>query len=160
MSQLFNQFSYPIFAIAALALVFFVLRRRVGLRALVAVEAVIALAFLAGFLALRTGDGDAADVANYEAIISNGQPTFIEFYSNYCTACLMARPAVDALIDDIRPTFNILRVNVHSDVGLPMVAAYGFRYTPEFVLLNPDGEELWRGHTPPDTGILTAASAG
>ena len=157
MSGLFNQFSFPLMAVAALALAFLLLRRFVSLRTLVAVEIALALAFAAGFFALRTGEGDIASVEQFEDIAANGKPTFIEFFSNFCTGCLVVRPAVDDLIADIEPEFNIVRVNIHTEAGLTLRERYGFSFTPEFVLLDPEGAEVWRAHVvPPETAIQSA----
>ena len=39
-------------------------------------------AVLAAFLALRTTSSPVGSVAEVDALLRNGQPTFIEFYSN------------------------------------------------------------------------------
>jgi hypothetical protein len=67
------------------------------------------------------------------------------------------RPTVDALIADIGADFNVLRVNIHTDAGRELSEQLGFNFTPEFLLLNADGQEVWRDHIPPSTDILSRA---
>jgi len=157
MNMLFNQFSYPLMTAGALLIVFLVLRRRVKPAVILLIEAALIVIFVGGFLAFRTGDGDLADISGFETVLANDKPTLIEFFSNFCTGCLVIRPAVDALIADIGGDFNILRVNIHTDAGRELRERLGFSFTPEFVLLDADGAEVWRGHTPPVDDALSQA---
>ena len=157
MSNIFNQYSYPLIALGVLLLVFMLLYRRISARNIVLVEIGLVVVFVGGFFALRTGEGDLADISGFEAVMANDKPTFIEFFSNFCTGCLVIRPAVDALIADIGGDFNILRVNIHSDAGRELRERLGFNFTPEFVLLNSEGAEVWRDHVPPSDDILSRA---
>lgn len=155
-----NQFSYPLIAAGVLLVAFVLLRRIVSMRAVAAVEVLLALAFVAGFFALRTGEGDVADIRDHEAIIGNGRPTMIEFFSNFCTACLVLRPTVDDMIASLGDDVNVLRVNIHSEEGQKMREAYNFSFTPEFVVLDGAGIEIWRDHAPPQLSALQALVPG
>ncbi len=157
MSVVFNQFSYPLIAAGVLLVVFFWMYRRVRPARILFVEITLVVVFVGGFFALRTGDGDLTDIATFETVITNDRPTFIEFFSNFCTGCLVVRPTVDALIADIKGDFNILRVNIHTDAGRELRDRLGFSFTPEFVLLDADGAEVWRDHVPPSDDILIRA---
>jgi thiol-disulfide isomerase/thioredoxin len=150
-----NQFSFLFFSISGIALLFLLLRsRRASWRVtLSASGAVVALA-VAAFLLLRPGLSDVNSAQAARAVITNGKPTLIEFFSNYCIGCMTARPAVDALVADIQTSFpdafNVLRIDIHTDFGRELRDIYGFSYTPEFILFNPQGQETWRSHAPPD----------
>ncbi|NDJ63022.1 MAG: hypothetical protein GYB67_18020, partial [Chloroflexi bacterium] len=149
-----NQYSYLLLSVFALIVVAVVLIRRQTRRsALLIALGGIALLLTASFFALRPGFSDVTTVAAADALISNGSPTLIEFYSNYCLGCLAVRPEVDALIADIRArypdSFDILRIDIHTDFGAVLRERYDFTYTPEFVLLDARGGETWRGHVPP-----------
>lgn len=159
MSSIGNQFSFVFFALGTLIAVLLVLRwRRVHWRATVIIGLVIALVFTGGFLAFRVGASDVSSVGAAQAQIGNGKPTFLEFYSNFCAGCMSARPAVDALVSNMGDQFNILRIDIHTPVGREMRAIYGFTYSPEFVLFNPGGEEIWRSNSPPSNTDLDRAS--
>lgn len=156
--NLFNQFSYPLIAAGVLAVVSLLLiRLRVRLPALIAVQTTLVVVVVAAFLFLRTGDGDLSDITAYDALVANDRPTFIEFFSNFCTGCLVMRPSVDALIEDIDGEFNVLRVNIHSEAGRALIDRLTFSFTPEFIVLDADGREVWRDHVLPSSDILQRA---
>lgn len=73
-------------------------------------------------------------------------------------ACLAARPAVDGIVNNIQGDFNILRVDIHTDIGRMLRENLNFSFTPEFVLFNDQGVEVWRGHTPPTPEQLALAA--
>lgn len=79
----FNQHSYLFLSAFMLALV-----GALSLRGGVTRSGLIALgvtfvALLAGWLASRTGPSTYADTGEVESALSGGQPTLVEFYSNY-----------------------------------------------------------------------------
>ncbi len=154
-----NQFSYPLIALGVLLVSLLLLRRlvRVPWRYVAGIEVLLAALFVIGFFVLRPGASDVSTVEEARALIGNGRPTFVEFFSNYCTGCLVARPAVDAVIEQIDGEFNILRINIHSSEGRDLRDQYEFSFTPEFVLFTPQGVEVWRAHVPPGEAELNAA---
>ncbi len=157
--NLFNQFSYPIIATVVLVALFLLLRRynKANWQGILGAELLALALFVGGWIALQPGAGDADSVGSVENTITNGRPTFVEFFSNYCTGCLLMRPAVDRLVEGIDDEFNILRVNIHSDVGRELRQRYTFSFTPEFLLLTPSGNVVWRDHIPPSEQDLALA---
>ncbi len=148
--QILNQFSYLFITLAVLLASFILLQRYVVDRRLVAGAMVaITVLSLTGMLLLRPGSSDVATPSQAQQSIYNGKPTFLEFFSNYCAGCLALRPSVDLLVSDIGDDFNILRVDIHTDLGREMRETYGFTYTPEFVLFDRNGQEVWRDHSLP-----------
>ena len=148
--SLLNQYSYVIISIIVLFASLLILRRYLADRRIMAIAA-ISLIFLSvtGLFLLRPGAGDVSDVTVAEATIQNGKPTFLEFFSNYCAGCMAIRPVVDQIATDLGEDFNIIRVDIHTDAGRVLRDRYSFTYTPEFILFDNEGQELWRGHTPP-----------
>ena len=74
------------------------------------------------------------------------QPVLVEFYSDYCAGCLAARPAVDSLEREMGDRLRVVRLNVASAAGQELALQLQVdNRTPSFVLLDPDGNELWRG---------------
>lgn len=157
--NLLNQYSYVIIAVIVCAVLYLGLRRFAKATQSGAVGAVLLAAaiFIGGFALLQTGEGDVTEVSQVDALVANGQPTFIEFFSNYCTGCLLLRPTVDGIIADIGDDFNVLRINIHSTAGRELREAYDFSFTPEFVLLDSSGQEVWRDHVPPSNADLQRA---
>ncbi|MBE2271564.1 MAG: hypothetical protein IAE80_25245 [Anaerolinea sp.] len=159
--ELANQFSYLLFGLGTLVALTAVLRwRRVAWRPVLLIGLLVVTVFTAGFLALRPGVSDVTDAAEAQALIGDGKPTLLEFYSNYCAGCMAVRPQVDALIAELGDTFNVLRIDIHTPVGRELRRVYGFTYSPEFVLFDADGRETWRSNSPPPAAELARISAG
>lgn len=157
--NIFNQFSYPIIVLAVVIGIFLLMRRffKVKIPYVVAAEALVIVVALSGFIILRPGSStiSSSDVAF--DIINNGKPTFLAFFSNYCTGCIAVEPVVDQLVTEIESEFDVLRVNIHTPFGRELRRHYEFSFTPEFVLFNASGEEVWRDHIPPTQTALELA---
>jgi thiol-disulfide isomerase/thioredoxin len=166
--NILNQFSYPLIGLGAVILTVLILRGLLGARWrwVIAINATIILIFVGGFLLLRTGEGDrVGDVTDFRALLANRRPTFVEFFSNYCTGCLLLRPTVDAIVADIGDEYNVLRIDIHSPEGRAIRQAYDFSFTPEFVIFDQAGQEIWRDHVPPtaetlDRGLSSTSTVG
>ena len=157
MDRIFNQYSYVIISLAVLIATVLVLRYFVAnWRVILAAVGGLLVFVIAGFLLLRPGFSDVDSLSAAEAMIQNGRPTFMEFFSNYCAGCLAIRPVVDSLIEDMDDSFNILRVDIHTDTGRELRQQYDFSYTPEFLLLDNQGNEVWRSHSPPTQDQINA----
>lgn len=159
-----NQYSYVLIALGSLLGVFVITRLlRLRWRVTVAGLLIAALVFSGIYAALRPGNGDVETIEAAEAVLDNGNPTLVEFFSNFCAGCLSVRPAVDRLVERLREdypnAYNILRVDIHTPVGRELRARYGFSFTPEFVLFNRQGSEIWRAHVPPDAAQIARAAA-
>jgi thiol-disulfide isomerase/thioredoxin len=157
--NLLNEFSYPIIALVALVGIFAFMRGLLSIRwrYVLITEAALMTVFVAGFLLLQTGLGDVTDLQTAQMMIGGDRPTFVEFFSNYCTGCLILRPAVDNIVNEIEGEFNILRINIHSVEGRALRQQYDFSFTPEFVLFDAGGTEVWRDHIPPTSAQLELA---
>ncbi|MGQ9887576.1 MAG: TlpA family protein disulfide reductase [Aggregatilineales bacterium] len=157
-----NQYSFVVISFIALSLSIVALRRynaswSVSLGAALTLAALL----LAGYFLLRPGASDAENAGDAFALIeSSGKPTVLEFFSNFCAGCLAVRPVVDRLAAEIADEFNVLRVDIHTEPGLTLRARYRFSYTPEFVVFDRTGREVWRAHVPPDEAALNLARTG
>jgi thiol-disulfide isomerase/thioredoxin len=80
-----------------------------------------------------------------------GQPVLLELQSPYCVACIVAKPSVDRLEQELQGKLVVQRVNIQSDAGKNLAARYEVEATPTFIFLNAAGKEQWRGF-----GILDA----
>ena len=153
-----NQFSYVLMVAAILLGSLLILRRmRVRWPAVTLTQLGFLGLFVVGFFVLRPGASTVSDFDVAESIIDNGTPTFVEFFSNYCTGCIAVEPFVDRVVSDIEGEFDIIRVDIHTTVGREMRAAYGFSFTPEFVLFDDEGQEVWRDHVPPSSVQINLA---
>ena len=81
--QFLNQHSYLLICAIVLGILAIALFRRRARRAWLIWLGVFVVA-IAGWFALRTGEGTTFNsVADYEAALRSGQPTLVEFYSDY-----------------------------------------------------------------------------
>ena len=153
--NIFNQFSYAIISLIVIVASLLILRQARASRQLMALVAGALVTFsLAGFLLLRPGISDVDSASSAQSMIQNGKPTMLEFFSNYCAGCLALRPSVDLLTSDIEEQFNILRIDIHTDFGRELRNLVGFSYTPEFVLFDRDGQEVWRANSLPPLEVI------
>lgn len=155
-----NQFSYVIFSALSLAVAY------LGLHAVSKAQprfnaswlniSLLSLGVIltAGFLFVRPGLGNVQSPAQVQALIQNGRPTVIEFYSNYCIGCMGIEPQMQALTEDLSPTHDVLRVDIHSALGRKLRQEIDFHYTPEIIVFNYQGDEIWRGHHIPQKSVI------
>ena len=81
--QFFNQHSYLLISAIVLGVVAIALFRRHARRAWLIWLSLVIVA-VAGWFALRTGEGTQFNsVDDYETALRSGQPTLVEFYSDY-----------------------------------------------------------------------------
>jgi thiol-disulfide isomerase/thioredoxin len=150
MREFLQQHSYVFISLAVVVGLMILLRLlKVRWRYTLATTGTVATVLTLALFALRPGLSDVESVQAAQAMLHNGRPTFLEFFSNYCAGCVLARPAVDRLVQDIDDEFNILRVDIHTEFGREMRRQLGFEYSPEFVLFDTAGQEVWRDHSPP-----------
>lgn len=84
MTSLFNQYSYLLMSAAITVVVALVLRAlRFRRLAIVTSTLVIGSVSVAGWIALRPAWNDVSSLSEAQAILDNGRPTFVEFYSQY-----------------------------------------------------------------------------
>lgn len=150
MENIFNQYSYILISLAVLVASAVLLWRYTADKRIIAgMMIVLVLLSITGLLLLRPGSSDINSVSAAQAALRNGKPTFMEFFSNYCAGCLALRPAVDLLVTEIKDEYNILRIDIHTEFGRELRQSFQFTFTPEFVLFDNAGQEVWRAHTLP-----------
>jgi thiol-disulfide isomerase/thioredoxin len=101
---------------------------------------------VAVFLGLRTESGSATltaiaqDAVPLEVALSNGKPTLMEFYANWCTSCQAMAPAMSALKQQYGDRVNFVMLNVDNTKWLPEVLSYRVDGIPHFVFLGKEGK--------------------
>ena len=147
---IFNQYSYVLISLVIVGISIVLLwRYAVDRRVITAVAFSFTLLSVGGYLLLRPGLSDVDSVNQAQSTLQNGKPTFLEFFSNYCAGCLALRPRVDLITNEIADEYNILRIDIHTDFGRELRQNFQFTYTPEFILFDDMGQEVWRDHTIP-----------
>ncbi|MBN4064314.1 thioredoxin family protein [Dehalococcoides mccartyi] len=143
MLEFFNQYSVfiaiPGFIIAMLALLPIRSKRKQIMT--YSVAGVIALAVV---LALQPGSSTVASEAEAHNVIASGNPVFVEFFSNSCTACIASEPIVRSLENEIADDVEILKLNVQDTLAAQLMRDYRAYLTPTFLVISRDGEVIWR----------------
>lgn len=159
MNAILNQYSYVFISLGALLALLLILRVVRVRWPLIAVTLLAVTAVLtSGWMILHPTLNDVDNSQDAEIMLTNGKPTFVEFFSKYCVGCITARPTIDSLVSTIQDDFNVLRIDIHTDFGRFLREKYQFSYSPEFVLFDTRGEEVWRDHVPPSVIQLSQAA--
>ncbi|GAB4277081.1 MAG: thioredoxin family protein [Oscillatoriaceae cyanobacterium] len=97
------------------------------------------------FLGLRTDTTSislpelAAESVPLEVALSNGKPTMMEFYANWCTSCQAMAPELEELKQHYQDQINFVMLNVDNSKWLPEILKYRVDGIPHFVFLTPNG---------------------
>jgi thioredoxin-related protein len=57
---------------------------------------------------------------------------------------MVAKPIVDGIEREHTGSIKVIRLNVQESHSRPFMARYDFQFTPTFILLDADGNEIWR----------------
>lgn len=113
---------------------------------LIAVVAIILGVTL--FLGLQTETGlasldtQAEDSTPLEVALSNGKPTLMEFYANWCTTCQAMAQDLGELKQQYADSVNFVMLNVDNTKWLPEILNYRVDGIPHFVFLDTEGNAI------------------
>lgn len=110
----------------------------------------VALALLVAWLILRTPGDTFASAAELEARLRSGQPTVVEFYSNRCSICLVSKPKVDRLEQDLVGQARVMRLNIGDPTGSALATRWGVVGVPTFFVLDGAGQIVYVQAGAPD----------
>jgi thiol-disulfide isomerase/thioredoxin len=122
-----------------------------------AIALVAILLSTALFLGLKTETAPglltamAAESVPLETALTNGKPTLMEFYANWCTSCQAMAPELQTLKQNYSDRVNFVMLNVDNTKWLPEILKYQVDGIPHFVFLNPTGDSIAEaiGELPP-----------
>ncbi len=77
-----------------------------------------------------------------EVALSNGKPTLMEFYANWCTVCQAMAPDIAQFEQQYTDKLNFVMLNVDNTKWLPEMLKYRVDGIPHFVFLNQKGEAI------------------
>ena len=107
-----------------------------------------------------------------DVALSNGRPTMIEFYADWCQVCREMAPAMLKLEQSTQEQLDVVMVNVDNPRWQGLVDRYDVNGIPQLNLFNAEGDAVGRsiglrrerGTLPPrrcaDSGLPTADLAG
>jgi thiol-disulfide isomerase/thioredoxin len=118
-------------------------RLRNFLIALVAIVLGVALFF---GLQTETGamslDTQAEESTPLSVALTNGKPTLMEFYANWCTSCQAMAKDLGELKQEYGNSVNFVMLNVDNTKWLPEILNYRVDGIPHFVFLGTDGKSI------------------
>ncbi len=100
------------------------------------------------FLGLQTETGpssldtQAEESTPLEVALSNGKPTLMEFYANWCTSCQAMAKDLGELKQQYADSVNFVMLNVDNSKWLPEILNYRVDGIPHFVFLRNDGRAI------------------
>ncbi|AFY32350.1 thioredoxin family protein [Calothrix sp. PCC 7507] len=77
-----------------------------------------------------------------EVAVSNGKPSLVEFYADWCTVCQKMAPDITQLEQQYADKVNFVMLNVDNTKWLPEMLKYRVDGIPHFVFLGKDGESI------------------
>jgi|SRR5579883_306333 thiol-disulfide isomerase/thioredoxin len=113
---------------------------------LIAIVAIILIVVLA--LGLRSETTTAslskidAQSTPLDVALTNGKPSFVEFYANWCTVCQKMAPDIAKLEEQYSDKVNFVMLNVDNTKWLPEMLRYRVDGIPHFVFLGKDGNPI------------------
>nr|WP_242019092.1 MULTISPECIES: thioredoxin family protein [unclassified Trichocoleus] len=100
------------------------------------------------FFGLRTEtssvslDAQAQTSTPLEVALSNGKPTLMEFYANWCTSCQAMAKDLGELKQEYAESVNFVMLNVDNNKWLPEMLRYRVDGIPHFVYFGKNGEAI------------------
>jgi len=117
------------------------------IRNLVVAMAAIALTVLV-FLGIRTQSASpslaalAETAVPYDVAQTNGKPSLLEFYADWCTTCQAMAGEMAELREIYGDQVNFVMLNVDNNKWLPEMVEYRVDGIPHFVYLDHDGTPI------------------
>lgn len=84
----------------------------------------------------------AEDATPLNVALTNGKPTLVEFYANWCTVCQGMAPELAEIKQQYAENANFVMLNVDNSKWLPELAKYRVDGIPHFVFLDREGAEV------------------
>ncbi|QPN61151.1 thioredoxin [Synechococcus sp. CBW1002] len=120
-------------------------RRERVLLAMIAAALAVALVWLRGGLHPEAPlEQLARRSLDLPVALSNGRPSLVEFYADWCEACRSMAPAMEAVERQHRDRLNVVLLNVDNPRWLPEIERYEVNGIPQLELFDNNGQSVGR----------------
>jgi len=129
--------------------------------------AVLAAALAVVLLVLRGGLQPAAPLEklarqslDLPVALTDGRPTLVEFYADWCEACRAMAPAMETIEQHHRDQLDVVLLNVDNPRWQPEIDRYEVNGIPQLELFNADGTAIGRSlgaRSAPELEALSSA---
>ena len=92
--------------------------------------------------------------------LSDGRPTLVEFYADWCEACRSMAPAMEAIEKQQRGQLDVVLLNVDNPRWQPELDRFAVNGIPQLELFNSRGDDIGRAlgaRSAPELASLTTA---
>ena len=119
-------------------------RERMALAAVAALLALLLLWLRGGLHPEAPLERLARQSPDLQVALSNGQPTLVEFYADWCEACRTMAPAMESLERQRRGGLNVVLLNVDNPRWQPELERYAVDGIPQLELFDAAGVDVGR----------------
>jgi thiol-disulfide isomerase/thioredoxin len=119
-------------------------RERMALAAVAALLALLLLWLRGGLHPEAPLERLARQSPDLQVALSNGQPTLVEFYADWCEACRTMAPAMEVLERQRHGALNVVLLNVDNPRWQPELDRYAVDGIPQLELFNAEGVDVGR----------------
>ena len=120
----------------------------------------VLIGFAAAYILLQTPGDTFGSTEEIVALLNDGTPTVVEFYSNHCSVCLISKPKVDEIETRLEGKARVLRLNVMEEAGRDLAIELGVRATPTFFIFDGHGHIVQVSVGSPDVEAIVNAVEG
>jgi thiol:disulfide interchange protein len=113
--------------------------------AIVSIAIVLAIALALGVRAQNSSSNletQAKQSQPLDLALTNGKPTLMEFYANWCTSCQAMAPDLAVVKSQFGDRVNFSMLNVDNTKWLPEVTKYRVDGIPHFVFFDSQGKPI------------------
>ena len=135
-------------------------RERLLLAALAAALALVLLLLRGGLQPAAPLEKLARQSLDLPVALSDGKPTVVEFYADWCEACQAMAPAMETIERDHHGELDVVLLNVDNPRWAPEIDRYDVNGIPQLELFDAGGEAVGRSlgaRSRPELEAITTA---
>lgn len=101
-------------------------------------------------------DTQAKQATPLDVALTNGKPTLVEFYANWCNSCQAMAEDLGTLKQEFHNQINFVMLNIDNSKWLPEVLKYKVDGIPHFIFIDQAGNSIAQSIGEQPKTVLTA----